>query len=354
MLKFHKVAHKKAGLPPGSILHKEGPMFAVPKVTVFDYDCDTLEEGFDIEHDDVLKFRDRSTTTWIDIDTLDDVKFIEKVCTHYGISKLTIEDILHTEQRPKIEVFENYLYVVLKVLEYNTKKHELRTEQISLIVGKTFVISFQERPGDCFDAVRKRLRNEKSAIRKEGSDYLLYALMDTIIDFYFGILEKSGDVIEEMEDSLLLGSSRFKFDKLYKIKREMILMRKSIWPLREVVGKLYKEEVLFIDSRIKVYFSDVYDHTIQIIDTVETYRDMLAGMVDLYHSTMNSRMNQIMKVLTIISTIFIPLNFIAGVYGMNFKYMPELQWHWGYPAILSFMLTVALGMVVYFRKKKWM
>jgi len=354
MVKFHKNATRKAGMPPGAILHKEGPMLNIPKVTVFDYDCDTLQETFDIEHEDVLQFKDRSTITWMDVDTLDDVKLIQKICNHYGVSKLTIEDILNTEQRPKIEIFENYMYVVIKVLEYDAKKQELRTEQISMLVGKTFVISFQERPGDCFDAVRNRLRNEKSTIRKEGSDYLLYALMDTIIDFYFGILERGGDVIEEMEDSLLLGGSKFKFDRLYKLKREMILMRKSIWPLREVVGKLYKEDIPLIDQRIKVYFSDVYDHTIQIIDTVETYRDMLAGMVDLYHSTMNSRMNQIMKVLTIISTIFIPLNFIAGVYGMNFKYMPELEWTWGYPIIVSFMLALALVMVTYFRRKKWM
>lgn len=341
-------------MAPGSVLYKEGPMLNIPKVTVFDYDCDTLQETFDIEHDDVLQFRDRSTITWMDVDSLDDENLIIKICEHYGVSKLTIEDILHAEQRPKVEVFDDYMYVVLKVLEFNYKKKELRTEQISLIVGKTFVISFQERPGDCFDAVRNRLRNEKSTIRKEGSDYLLYALMDTIIDFYFGILERGGDVIEEMEDSLLMGGSSFKFDQLYKLKREIILMRKSIWPLREVVGKLYKEDIPLIDKHTKVYFSDVYDHTIQIIDTVETYRDMLAGMVDLYHSTMNSRMNQIMKVLTIISTIFIPLTFIVGIYGMNFDYMPELESKWGYPSVLFIMLSLALGMVYYFRKKKWM
>src|SRR3989344_6762782 len=263
-----------------------------------------------------------------------------------------MEDIAHTMQRPKKEDFENYIYIVVKMLHFDADAVDV--EQVSLILGENFVISFQEREGDVFDAVRERIRSGKGVIREKGADYLTYRLLDALVDNYFVILEKVGDSIESLESELLTNPTLGTLKKINSLKRELIFLRKSVWPLREVVGGVEKGESRLIKKGTLIYFRDVYDHTIQIIEAVETFRDMLSGMTDLYLSTVSNRMNEIMKVLTIIATIFIPLTFVVGVYGMNFQYMPELSWKYGYFLVLALMLAIFGGMMLYFRGKKWL
>jgi magnesium transporter len=271
-----------------------------------------------------------------------------------GLHPLVLEDILNTEQRPKIEDYGDYLYIVVKMITYPDKADGIAVEQVSLILGQNFVISFQEGiQGDVFSPVRERIRNEKSRLRKMGADYLTYSLVDSVVDSYFAVLEELGERIEVLEEELIEQPSRNTLHTIHKLKQEMIFLRKSVWPLREVVNFMERGESPLINEGTRIFLRDVYDHTIQIIDTIETFRDMLSGMLDIYLSSISNRINEVMKVLTVIATIFMPLTFLAGVYGMNFEYMPELKWRWGYPAILLVMLAVAVSMLTYFKKKRW-
>ena len=292
--------------------------------------------------------------TWINIDGIHEVNIIEKIGKHFDLHPLIMEDIVNTEQRPKMEDFGHYVYVVLRMLYFDEEAHEVKGEQVSLILGENFVISFQEKEGDIFNPIRERIRNNKGRIRKMGADYLAYSLLDTIVDNYFTILEKLGDRIEEMEERLVSDPRPETLQEIHKLKREMIFLRKSVWPLREVINGLERGESSLVHKASRIYLRDVYDHTIQVIDTVETFRDMLSGMHDTYLSSISNRMNEIMKVLTIIATIFIPLTFIAGIYGMNFKFMPELEWRWAYFIVWLVIVIVAISMIFFFRRKKWL
>lgn len=358
--RFVRRASEKFGLPPGTIVHVGDKRAETVRITVIDYDKDHIQEKVLLDIEEVFPFRDSPTVTWINIDGIHDASIIERLGTHFNIHPLVLEDILHTTQRPKIEDFENYIYVVLRMFYYDgitneqDNDSEIISEQVSLILGRNFVISFQEAGGDTFDPVRMRLRVSKGRIRELGADYLAYALIDSIVDNYFVILEKLGERIEILEDELLDEPTPDTLEELHDLKNEMIFLRKSAWPLREVSNNLLRGESDLITRSTQVYIKDVYDHTIQIIDTIETYRDMLSGMMDIYLSSISNRMNEVMKVLTIIATIFIPLTFLAGVYGMNFKYMPELSWKWGYPVLWCIMATVGISMYFYFRKKKWL
>ena len=267
---------------------------------------------------------------------------------------LVLEDILNTGQRPKLEDFDEYVFVVLKMFRYGDQVDGMGIEQISLILGPSFVISFQEEPGDVFDLVRGRIRESKGRIRKMGADYLAYALLDALVDSYFVVLERVGEKVEFLEEELVSDPRPETLQAIHNLKRDMLFLRKSVWPLREVVGALVRGEPSLFGESITVYLRDVYDHSIQVIDTIETFRDMVSGMLDIYLSSVSNRMNEVMKVLTIIATIFIPLTFITGLYGMNFKHMPELAWRWGYPMVWAVMLTVVVLMLFYFRRKKWL
>lgn len=344
----------KVGQPPGSLMYTGKYSEGKASISVFDYDESHFEEKNIEQPTDLLVYRDRPGTTWINIDGVQDVSLVELVCKHYHIHPLTIEDILNPEQRPKIEDSEDYLFVVLKMMTYDEPKGFVHSEQVGLLLGKDFVLSFQEVPGDTFEGVRNRLRSGKGSIRKNGADYLLYALIDTIVDNYFVILEKAGDMLEDIERELLVQPSQRTLGQLYSLKREMLTIRRMVWPLREVIYKLERDDLKLIRQETRVYLRDVYDHIIRVIDTVENMRDLLGGMLDLYQSIMGNRMNAVIKVLTIISTIFIPLTFIAGVYGMNFEYMPELEWKYGYLAAWILMIGMVVGMLVYFKKKKWL
>jgi len=352
---FNKFGSKqKIGLPPGTLVHIGERKTEKIKITIIDYDQKDFQEKEVDNIEDCFPFKDSPTVTWINIDGLQEVGVIEKIGSHFGIHPLVLEDILHTGQRPKVDDLGDYMFLVLKMLYHDENEDEVVGEQVSLIIGANYVISFQEREGDVFNPIRERIKNAKGRIRKAGADYLAYALVDAIVDHYFAILEELGERIESMEEELVTNPTPETLQIIHKLKRNLIFCRKSVWPLRETVSGLERGESPLITESTGIYLRNVYDHTIQVIDTIETYRDMVSGMLDIYLSSLSNRMNEVMKVLTIIATIFIPLTFIAGIYGMNFKFMPELEWHWGYPVALIVMLIVVGFMVMYFRRKRWL
>jgi magnesium transporter len=352
--KQNKRRSKKAGLPPGTLVHIGEKKLEAVRITVIDYDERNFQEKQVATVEECFAFKRTSTVSWINVDGIHDASIIEKLGEHFDLHPLVLEDILTTGQRPKCEDYDNYIYTVLKMLSYDDKGEMIRSEQVSLVFGSNFVISFQESVGDVFEQIRDRLRNDKGRIRKMASDYLAYALIDAIVDGYFVILEKLGEKIEHMEEQLVVEPTNKTVQQIHSVKRELVFLRRSVWPLRELINGLEKTESPLIKKSTDVYLRDVYDHTIQVIDTVETFRDMVSGMLDIYLSSLSNRMNAVMKVLTIIATIFIPLTFISGVYGMNFKYMPELGWRWGYAAVLLVMAVVVVIMLIYFKKKKWL
>jgi len=345
---------KKAGLPPGTLVFDGERRVERTRITIFDYDGSRLQEKEAERIEECFPLKDEPTVTWINIDGVHEVENVEKIGGHFGIHPLVQEDIVHIGQRPKMEDFDEYLFIVIKMLFYDDGKEEVTAEQVSLVVGENYVISFQEREGDVFEPVRERLRNGKGRIVKQGADYLAYALLDAIVDSYFAILEKTGDRIESLEEELITNPGPGTVGIIQRMKREMVFLRKSVWPLREVISGLERDESSIIRESTHVYLRDVYDHTIQVIDTVETLRDMIGGMLDIYLSSVSNRMNEVMKVLTIIATIFIPLTFIAGIYGMNFEHMPELRVPWAYPAVWGVMCAVGILMLIYFRRKRWL
>ncbi|MBE0558305.1 MAG: magnesium/cobalt transporter CorA, partial [Proteobacteria bacterium] len=291
--------------------------------------------------------------SWIHIDGLHETRLLEQMGTAFGLHPLILEDILNTEQRPKSEDHSDYLYVVLRLF-HEDAGGALEPEQVSIVFGRNWLISLQEKEGKLFDPIRERLRNEKGRLRKAGADYLAHALLDATVDSYFVILDKFGEKIEDLEAVLIGRPSPQTLQAIQALKREIILLRKSAWPLREMIGSLGRSDSPLIREQSALYFRDVYDHAVQVIDTIETYRDMLSGMLDIYLSSISNRMNEVMKVLTIIATIFMPLSFLAGIYGMNFRYLPELEWRWGYFGLWGVMVAIALVMLIAFRRKKWL
>ncbi|MBL7070175.1 MAG: magnesium/cobalt transporter CorA [Candidatus Omnitrophica bacterium] len=349
--KFSKRVSSKT-LPPGTLVSTTDRTGEV-KVTIIDYNESVFLEKQVRGVDECFELRDKPTVTWINVDGLNSIDIVAKLGSCYQLHPLVLEDILSIDQRPKLEIFENYVSVVLKMLSYNEKNSGLESEQVSLIFGKNFLISFQEKEGDVFDLIRDRLRNAKGRIRKSGSDYLTYALIDAIIDNYFSILEKFGERIAHIEEELVKDPSPKTVQTINGLKRELIFLRKSVWPLREVISGLTRGDTTLVKKETVLYLRDIYDHTIQVIDTIETSRDMVSGMLDIYLTNASNRMNEIMKILTVIATIFIPLTFITGIYGMNFKNMPELSWQWGYLTIVGLMFVMATTMLIYFKKKNW-
>jgi magnesium transporter len=354
MLGSTKKGSRKPGLAPGTLVHVGEKKIEKVRIRTIDYDETSLEERELETIDDCLPYIDKPTVTWINIDGLHDLNVIEKIGKNFGLHPLVLEDIVHTEQRPKLEDFEDYIFITAKMLSYDEEEQRLQAEQFSLILGPNYVITFQETVGDVFEPVRERLRKGKGRIRKRPPDYLAYALMDAIVDHYFIVLEKIGERVESVEEDLMTNPTTETLQIIHHLKRELISMRKSVWPLREVIGTLERGESRLFEEKTTVFLRDVYDHTIQVIDTVETLRDMVSGMLDVYLSSVSNKMNEVMKVLTIIATIFIPMTFIAGIYGMNFEFMPELKWHWGYPFVWAIIIAIAIIMLFYFRRKKWL
>ncbi len=345
---------KKSGLSPGTLMHVGEQKEEQVKISVIDYDEGRVEERRIAKVEESFGYLDMDTVTWLNIDGLHQVDIVEKIGGHYGLHPLVMEDILNTRQRPKIEEHETYVVIIIRMLTYEEETKDLDDEQVSLILGSNFVLSFQEREGDIFDPVRERIRHGKGRIRRMGPDYLAYALLDAVVDEYFPTLERLGDRMEALEQELISRPTVATLNELYDLKRDFLVLRKSVWPLREVMNRLERGESPLIKPETEVFLRDVYDHTIQVIDTVEVYRELVSGMLDTYLSSVSNRMNEVMKVLTIIATIFIPLSFIAGLYGMNFVNMPELQSPWGYYVAVSVMAGLALTMVAYFWRRGWL
>jgi magnesium transporter len=344
----------KKGLSPGSLIHVGERKIDQPRITLIDYDGDQFLEKVVASVEECFPFNETSTVTWINIDGVHDAGVIEKLGRAFGLHPLIQEDIMTTSQRPKLDDLETSIYVVSRMVELCGDGKEIVTEQLSLVFGRNFVLSFQERPGDMFDPVRERIRHGKGRIRKLGPDYLAYALLDAVVDHYFVVLETVGERIETLEDELVADPRQETLHTIHTLKREMLFFRKSVWPLREVVAALERTESPLIQPSTNIFLRDVYDHVIQAIDNVETFRDMLSGMLETYLSSVSNRMNQVMKILTIISTIFIPLTFLVGVYGMNFEHMPELKWRFGYFLVWGIMLAVGGGLIYFFKRKKWL
>ena len=359
MERYIKKRSGKSGLPPGTLVHIGTRRVEKTRITFMNYDESQMIEKEVKTAEECFFLKDLPTVSWINIDGVHQVELIEKLGTHFNLHPLVLEDIANTGQRPKLEDYGEYLFIVLKMLSYRQKDDRVEAEQVCLIVGSHYVISFQEKPGDVFDPVRERIRKGKGRTRRMGADYLAYVLIDAIVDNYFTILEQYGEKIEAVEEKLVNHPTPDNLRAIHRLKGEMIFLRKSVWPLREVISVLERGESPLVKKPTAVYLRDLYDHTIQVIDTVETFRDLISGMLETYLSSMSNKMNEVMKVLTIIATIFMPLTFIAGIYGMNFNpdvspfNMPELNWKYGYPASIAVMALVALGMVRYFKKKKW-
>lgn len=354
MSRLVKKRSHKAGLAPGTLVHIGTPRPGSTKIELIEYDASHLEQ-LTLPSLEACAFPKPSPcVTWINVDGVSQVEVLQHFGECFKIHPLVLEDILATDQRPKAEDYAEYLYVVLKMLRLDERTGELQAEQVSIVLGENYLISFQEGlEGDVFEPVRVRLKNDKGRLRLTGPDYLLHALLDLIVDNYFLILEKISERMEALEDELIANPSDATVQAIYRMKREMLFLHKAVWPLREVVGRLQRRDSPLILEQNLIYLRDLYDHTVQVVDTLETMRDMLSGMLDIYLTSISNRLNEVMKVLTIIATIFMPLSFIVGLYGMNFKYMPELEWHYGYPAVLVLMAGILIGMLRYFRKKRW-
>jgi magnesium transporter len=351
MLRLFRKKSKKAGLPPGSAVYVGEKEPLETQITVFEYDEETLNERELKTVEDCLQYKDGSKVTWLRIIGLKRIKLLEQLGEGFDLHPLVIEDILNTTQRPKIEDHGNYLFIVVKNVDYN--ENEIESTQLSIILSSSYVITFHEQKEKALKPLIDRIRKRRGLVRRMKSDFLAYALMDAILDNYFAVIEKISDRIEVLEDELVTNPTQETLHEIHQLKQNLIILRKSIWPFREVISRIERSRYNLIDASLLVYIRDIYDHSIQVIETMETYRDMLSGMLDIYLSSVSNRMNEVMKVLTIIATIFIPLTLVAGIYGMNFRFMPELDIIWAYPVIWVVMICIGLIMVIFFRRKKW-
>lgn len=354
MLRHYKQVSGKAGLSPGTVVRIGAAPPLPVKVSYVAYDEFNLQERSDVPISEALPPKDRGGITWINVDGVHDTALVESIGSHFSLHPLVLEDIVTTGQRPKLEDYGDYLFITIKVLAMDEQSKEVSSDELSILLGSNYVLTFHETDKDVFEPVRERLRKSAGRLRKGGPDYLAYALIDAVVDNYFTVFERLGEHFEDLQDNVVQDPSPQTLSAIQHFKNELLLLRKAIWPVRDVINGMQRSESPLISRTTEVYLRDVHDHAIQILDTIETFRDMLAGMLDIYLSSLSNRLNAVMKVLTIIATIFIPLTFLAGVYGMNFKFMPELEWRWGYPLLWVFMVSVAVGMLVWFRRKRWL
>ncbi len=344
----------KTGLPPGSLIFSGHERNHEVKIEQIKYSAENFSESIVDTVDDIDVSDASNNVYWINLNGVHDPNVIKKIGEKFNIHKLVLEDILNTHQRPKVDFYNEHVYAVIKMLIYDTNTRSVDSEQVSVVMGSNYLISFQEKIGDVFEPLRNRIRNSAGKIRTLGTDYLLYAILDIIVDNYFLLLENLGEEVEKYEADLIENADKEILNRIYYLKRENLLLRNAVWPVRELVSRFEKTDSNLIKKKNIIYFRDLYDHTIQVIDNVEIYRDLLSGLIELYYTGTGNRTNEVMKVLTIISTIFIPLTFIAGIYGMNFKYMPELEWHYAYFVVWGLMIVLFILMMWYFKRKKWL
>ncbi len=353
-IKNKGLASQQPGAAPGTIEHIGEQRIENIIIDLYNYDEDYVEHQTIDTIEDCEPFLEQPSITWINVQGLHDIEKLKPIWDYFELHPLMQEDIANTAQRPKVEHYENYSFFVVRMLHFSPNNEELQSEQISIVLGKNLVLSFQESDRKVFNPIYVRLNRRLSRIREAGPDYLAYALIDTVVDHYFNLLAMFGEQIEDIEEQLMKDPDSITFQAIHDLRKKVIYSKKTIWPLRDMLNTTIREKSPFIEEPTKIYLRDVYDHVVQIIDNMENYRDMIRGTHDMFTSHMSNKMNEVMKVLTIIATIFIPLTFIAGVYGMNFQYMPELTLPWAYPAVLASMAVVGVVMLIYFKKKDWL
>jgi magnesium transporter len=353
MLKLFRRVQTQVALPPGTIAFAGKQRMDRAKISVMTYGAEDLEERSDATLDDALAPARAGHIAWINVDGLHETDKLERLGEHFGLHPLVLEDIVNVTQRPKAEEYDGYLYIVLKMVRYDEQDDQFHSEQVSIVLGADFVLSFQEEEGNVFEPVRERIRRGKGRIRNLGTDYLAHVLLDAVVDNYFVVLEKMNEYIEALEESVAADPSPEVLREIHRLKRNVIYLRKHARPMRDMASELLRGESELIHDETRPFLRDVYDHSTQVVDAVETFRDMLSGLQDLYLSSVSNRMNEVMKVLTIIATIFVPLTFVAGIYGMNFEHMPELGWRWSYPIFWVVVVAIGGSMIVFFRKKGW-
>ena len=347
-------ASKKSGLAPGTLVHIGEVHEHEHSIMMMNYNSTKLEKHTINSIEELLPYKTTDSVTWVIIEGLKDIAIADAIGQYFDIHPLVLEDILNTNQRTKFEEYPDYLYFVIKATSLHKGSFNIEYEQISILVLKHFVFTFMEKPDALFDPIINRLNNEEGHLRNSGSDYLAYVIMDTVVDEYFTLQDAFDELIESIEDDLLTHPSVETLVTIQKIRRELIFLRKTVSPLRELLAAIRRSESPLFDERTKRYFADIYDHSIRIIEAVESYRELISGMLDIYLSSVSNKMNETMKFLTVFASIFIPLTFIAGVYGMNFEYMPELKWKWSYPILWSVFIGIAVSLLFYFKKKKWL
>jgi len=354
-VKKSKKSYKVQNLPPGTMAYQGKKESIETVVEIMNYNFDDYKSSTSKKVSDAFNQKDTKYTTWININGLSNIKEIESIGKHYNIHQLILEDIVNTNQRPKIDEFEHYIFIVFKMLYFNDK-HELQYEHVSMICGEDYILMFQEADGDVFDDLRQRISTARGRIRTRGADYLMYAILDAVVDNYFSVIEAYGDNIEELENGIFTSDvdSNETAEQIQHLKQDVLKIRRAIFPLREVINRLEKADVNYIKDATQSFLRDLYDHIIQVTESIDMYREMVWSLMDMHMTLISNKMNEIMKVLTIIATIFIPLTFIAGIYGMNFKNMPELETENGYFILLGFMAILFLFMLNYFRRKKWL
>jgi len=353
MKRIIKTVSSKAGLPPGALVHiGELPVGDVA-IKAIRYTENEVEQFTDLNKDSLQQLKEKEGVVWIQVDGVHQPEVISAIGETFSLHALTLEDILNTGQRSKLEEFDDYLFLIGKILSFDETTDMVQEKHFCLVLLQDLLLSFNEAGANIFAAVEARIRKGSGRIRKKNADYLAYTLFDSMVDNYFLVLETIGNQIEAVEDEILTDPNRNSLEKLHLLKREITILRKCIWPVRDVTNSLVRSDVYFVQEDSLKYFLDIYDHIMQIIETIEAFRDVTSSLYDVYLSKVSHRMNQVMKVLTVIATIFIPLTFISGVYGMNFRYMPELDWHYGYFIILAIMGILGIGMAFYFKKKDW-
>ena len=351
-MKLVQKRSKKTGLPPGTLIHIGERRAEKVHITAFHYTADGCEER-QVEQADLLGPPTDESVVWVNVGGVHKMDVLEAFGKQFGLHPLLLEDIANTDQRPKLDDYETYFFLVTKMLIL-TERQDLLVEQVSLVLGRNFVLSFQENGTDVFQPVRERLRGGKGRLRQAGADALFHALVDAIVDHYFAVLEAVGEKIEALQQVVVADPRPDTLGEIHALKRQLLFLRRAVWPLRDVMNNLSRSDCPFLQHPTKIFFRDVYDHVVQIVDTIETLREMVSASLDIYLSSVSYRLNAVMRVLTVITTIFMPLSFIASIYGMNFEYMPELKSRWGYPLVLGLMVAVGIGMLMVFRRKRWL
>jgi magnesium transporter len=350
---YIRKASQKIGLSPGSLVYVGEKKDQPVHISILNYDADGHDEISNATLEDLTNLTPTKSMMWIHVSGIHDITVIEGIGKAFGLHALLLEDIVNTNHRPKIDDYDDYLFVVLKMPHAGNADNALEIEHVCIVIGHDYIILFQESQGSIFDPVKDRIKKGKGRLQKYGVDFLAYSLIDMIVDQYYGILENIGEEIESLEEEALIYPDQRLLSRIHDFKHQVMFLRKSIWPFREMISMMLRGESSLLKDYVVVFLQDVYDHVVQVIDTVETYRDLLSGIMEIYMSGVSNRMNEIMKVLTIIATLFIPLTFLAGVYGMNFRYMPELEWQFSYPVFWIVALVVFFLMLVWFRHKRW-